>query len=129
MRIHHARHAIGIMVSIMTNDGREWGGIDFPNNGAVSNLPLGAIVEGSCIVDGRGPVPIAMGELPKPFVGVTQHVLNWQELTVDAALSGDRKLLYQALLTSPYVHDMTAVGAIMDELLVAHADHMPQFGG
>jgi len=127
MRMHHSRHAIGIMVSIATNDGREWGGINLPNNGAVSNLPLGAILEGSCIVDARGPVPIAMGDLPKPFVGLTQHVINWQELTVDAALSGDKSLLYQALLASPYVHDMKAARAIMDELLVAHAGYMPQF--
>jgi 6-phospho-beta-glucosidase len=127
MGMYHSRHAIGIMVSIITNDGREWGGINFPNHGAVTNLPLGAILEGSCIVDARGPVPIAMGELPKPFVGITQHIINWQELTVDAALSGDKDVLYQALLASPYVHDMQAVRAIMDELLVAHADYMPQF--
>jgi len=129
MRMHHARHATGIMVSIISNDGYEWGGINFPNNGAVTNLPIGAIVEGSCIVDARGPVPIAMGDLPKPFVGLTQHVINWQELTVDAALSGDRGSLYQALLASPYVHDMRAAEAIMDELLVTHADYMPQFAG
>jgi len=127
MGMHHSRHAIGIVVSIITNDGREWGGINFPNNGAVTNLPLGAILEGSCIVDARGPVPIAMGDLPKPFVGLTQHIINWQELTVDAALSGDKKILYQALLACPYVHDMKAAKAIMDELLVAHADYMPQF--
>lgn len=127
MRMHHSRHAIGIVVSIITNDGREWGGINFPNNGAVTNLPLGAILEGSCIVDARGPVPIAMGDLPKPFVGLTQHIINWQELTVDAALSGDKKILYQALLACPYVHDMKAAKTIMDELLVAHADYMPQF--
>jgi 6-phospho-beta-glucosidase len=125
--MHHSRHAVGIMVSIITNDGREWGGINFPNDGAISNLPLGAILEGPCIVDARGPVPIAMGELPKPFVGLTQHLINWQELTVDAALSGDKGILYQALLASPYVHDMKAARAIMDELLVAHAPYMPQF--
>ena len=125
--MHHSRHAIGIMVSIVTNDGREWGGTNFPNNGAITNLPPGAIVEGPCIVDARGPVPITMGDLPKPFVGLTQHLVNWQELTVDAALSGDKKILYQALLACPYVHDMEAAKAIMDELLAAHADYMPQF--
>jgi 6-phospho-beta-glucosidase len=127
MAMHHARHAVGLMVSIITNDGREWGGINMPNRGAISNLPSEAIVEASYIVDARGPVPIAMGDLPKPFVGLTQHIINWQELTVDAALSGDRRILYQALLASPYVHDMKAARAIMEELLVAHAEYMPQF--
>ena len=123
----HAVQPVGIMVSIVTNEGREWGGINFPNNGAISNLPVGAIVEGPCIVDARGPVPITMGDLPKPFVGLTQHIINWQELTVDAALSGNKGVLYQALLACPYVHDMKAAKTIMDELLVAHADYMPQF--
>jgi 6-phospho-beta-glucosidase len=125
--LHHARHAIGIMVSIIANEGREWGGINFPNNGAIGNLPRNAIVEGPCIVDRRGITPIVVGDLPKPLLGLTLHTLNWQELTVDAALMGDKDLLYQALLACPYVHDMEAARKIMDELLIAHAEFMPQF--
>jgi 6-phospho-beta-glucosidase len=129
MSMHHPRHAIGIMVSIIANEGREWGGMNFPNRGAIGNLPPEAIVEATCIVNGGGPVPLAMGDLPKPFLGLVQHIINWQELTVDAALNGDKKVLYQALLASPYVHDMQAAKTIMDELLVAHAEYMPQFKG
>jgi alpha-galactosidase/6-phospho-beta-glucosidase family protein len=46
---------------------------------------------------------------------------------VDAALSGDKNLLYQAILASPYVHDMKAAEKIMKELLIAHSKYMPQF--
>ena len=125
--LHHSRHVVGIMVSIIENEGREWGGINFPNSGAITNLPQDAIVEGSCMVDRKGLTPIVVGDLPKPFLGLTLHLLNWQELTVDAALTGDKDLLYQAVLACPYVHDMKAAKKIMDELLVAHADYMPQF--
>jgi alpha-galactosidase/6-phospho-beta-glucosidase family protein len=68
-----------------------------------------------------------MGHLPKVFLGITKHLLNWQELTVDAALSGEKDLLYQAILASPFVHDMKAAKNIMNELLLAHAEYMPQF--
>ena len=125
--LSHARQAIGILVSIVADEGREWGGINFPNRGAITNLPNGAIVEGNCIVDKRGLTPIAMGDLPKPFLGLTQHIINWQELTVDAALSGDKDVLYQAILACPYVHDMNMAKNIMDELLEAHSNYMPQF--
>ena len=125
--LSHARQAIGILVSIVADEGREWGGINFPNRGAITNLHKGSIVEGHCIVDKRGLTPIAMGDLPKPFLGLTQHIINWQELTVDAALSGDKDVLYQALLACPYVHDMNAAKAIMNELLEAHTKYMPQF--
>jgi len=125
--LHHSRHVVGIMVSIIANEGREWGGVNFPNDGAITNLPQDAMVEGQCIVDKRGLTPIVTGDLPKCFLGLTLHILNWQELTVDAALSGDKDLLYQAILASPYVHDMKAAKKIMDELLTAHAEFMPQF--
>ena len=125
--LHHSRHVVGIMVSIIANEGREWGGINFPNDGAITNLPNDAIVEGHCIVDKRGLTPIVTGDLPKPFLGLTLHLLNWQKLTVDAALSGDKNLLYQAILACPYVHDMKAAKKIMEELLAAHAEFMPQF--
>ncbi len=125
--LYHSRQAIGILVSISADDGREWGGINFPNKGIITNLPNDSIVEGPCTVNKRGLTPIAMGELPKPFLGLAQHILNWQELTVDAALSGDKNVLYQALIACPYVHDMNAAKAMMDELLKAHAEYMPQF--
>ena len=126
-RLYHSRHVIGVMVSIIANEGREWGGINFPNKGAITNLPQDSIVEGHSIVDKRGLTPIVVGDLLKPFVGLTRHILNWQELTVDAALSGDKDLLYQAILACPYVHDGKAAKKIMEELLIAHAEYMPQF--
>jgi len=126
-RLYHARQAIGILVSIAADEGREWGGINFPNRGTITNLSNNSIVEGPCLVDKRGLTPITMGDLPKTFLGLTQHIINWEELTVDAALSGDKDLLYQALLACPYVHDMKTAKDIMDELMEAHKDFMPQF--
>jgi 6-phospho-beta-glucosidase len=125
--LYHSRQAIGILVSIATDEGREWGGINFPNKGAITNLPINSIVEGPCIVDKRGITPIVMGDLPKPFLGLTLHIINWQELSVDAALNGDKDVLYQALLACPYVHDMDAAKAVMDELLKVHIEYMPQY--
>jgi 6-phospho-beta-glucosidase len=126
-RLYHSRHVIGVIASIIANEGREWGGVNFVNNGAIPNLPSNAVVEGHCMVDKRGLTPIIAGSLPKPFLGITQHILNWQELTVDAALSGDKDLLYQAVLASPYVHDLRAAKVTIEELLKAHAQYMPQF--
>lgn len=126
---HHSRHAVGILVSLASDDGREWGGMNFPNRGSISNLPYDAIIEGHCIVDSHGLTRIALGELPKPFVALTLQVINWQELSVDAAISGDKDILYKALLSSPYIHDLKSAKLIMDELLQAHAEILPQYNG
>jgi 6-phospho-beta-glucosidase len=53
-------------------------------------------------------------------------VLN-QELIVEAALTGDRKLALQALLNDPLVRDFRTAPRMLDELLAAHADYLPQF--
>lgn len=124
---HHANQVIGVMISIIEDENREWGGINFKNNGAISNLSDDAIVEGPVIVDSGGITPINMGELPKPVLGLTQSVINWEELTVDAALTGDTNVLYQALLACPYVNDMGKAEEIMVELLDVHEEYMPQF--
>lgn len=44
--LSHARQAIGILVSIAADEGREWGGTNFPNRGTITNLPNNSIVEG-----------------------------------------------------------------------------------
>jgi alpha-galactosidase len=123
----HARQAIGVLSSIEADEKREWGGILFRNRGIISNLPDGAVVEGHAIVDKKGITPINIGDLPKPFIGISRQVIEWQELSVDAALSGDKDILYQALLACPYVIDTVPAKKIMNKLLVAHSELMPQF--
>jgi 6-phospho-beta-glucosidase len=122
-----ARQTVGIMVDILTNEGREWGGVNFVNNGTITNLPDSTIVEGPVIINAKGVNPIPMGKLPKPFVGLSYHLITWAELSVDAALSGDKSILYQAILACPYVHDMTDAKTIMEEMLIANAKFLPQY--
>lgn len=122
-----ARQAIGIMASIRTNEGREWGGINFENCGAIANLPGGAIVEGPSIVNAQGVNPIRMGDLPRPFAGLAHHMIHWGQMSVDAALSGDRKVLYQAILACPYCHDMAAAKDTMQEMLEVNKEYLPQY--
>ena len=57
---------------------------------------------------------------------VHPHVLN-QELIVDAALAGDRKLALQALINDPLVRDFRTAPQLLDELLLAQAEYLPQF--
>ena len=49
------------------------------------------------------------------------------EITVDAAITGDRNLFVQALLYDRSVPNLRAAEALADDLLKAHAAHLPQF--
>ena len=47
------------------------------------------------------------------------------ELTVEAALSGDRQLFIEALLADGGVHDTQVASAMVDDLLKAHKAYLP----
>ena len=71
------------------------------NIGQVSNLPLDVVVETNARFSGDRVDPISAGALP-PGVEtlVTTHVKN-QEMIVEAALTGDEDLAFQAIFNDP----------------------------
>lgn len=124
---HHSNQAVGIMMSIIIDENREWGGVNFRNEGAIPNLPSDAVVEGPVRVSAEGVEPLQMRKLPDPFVGLTHNIISWQEMTVEASLSRDKNKLLQAILASPYVHDLEKARKVMLELLDVHGDYLPQY--
>lgn len=117
------------VISAMVNDLGETFDVNVPNRGAISNLPEDAIVEVAANVDHLGPHPFAMGPLPKPLLGYQRALILSQELAIDAALSGSRGDLLQAILAHPLIHSVDAAEQAMDELLALQAEWLPQFGG
>ena len=59
-------------------------------------------------------------QLPRGF-------LAWHERSVDAALSGDRNLVVQAIITHPWVRLTSVADQLAEDLLAAHAAFLPQF--
>ena len=49
------------------------------------------------------------------------------ELAVDAAVTGDRAIDLQALLTDPVTNHVDDAEKILDDYLSVHADWLPQF--
>jgi alpha-galactosidase len=78
-------------------------------------------------VGATGANPLSVGPLPPGVLNtVHPHAVN-QEMTVDAALNGDRRLALQALIGDPLVRDFRSAPKLLDELLAAHAAYLPQF--
>ena len=124
--VTHGDLAVQIMLSIAGNETKEFH-VNVPNEGAVTNLPEGAIVEVPALVDAGGARPLCMGELPKAVLGLTQALIAWQELSVDAALTGDRNTVVQALVAHPWMRSTAIAQKLCDEMLAAHAGYLPQF--
>jgi alpha-galactosidase len=103
---------------------------NLPNSGLITNLPAGCCVEVPCLVDKNGVQPCYVGTLPPQLAALNRTNINVQELAVQGALSGDRELIYQAAMLDPLtgaVCTLPQIRAMMDELLAAEAEWLPQF--
>jgi alpha-galactosidase len=103
--------------------------LNIPNAGQVADLPLGATVESMCIVDGGGVRGSSSVSLPPSMAEALRRVAVAQELTVDAAVSGDRDAAFAAMLLDPLASrlDYDEVVSMTDEMLAATAEWLPQF--
>ncbi len=101
--------------------------VNLPNTGQVDQLPRDAVVETLAEIGSAGAQPLTVGPVPPGVLGTLQpHVTN-QELIAVAALEGDRRLALQALVNDPLVANLATARALLDDLLAAHASHLPQF--
>ena len=101
--------------------------IDIPNCGQIDNLPREAIVETLGVVGPRIAAGKAMGSMPDGIQTMLQRQVMNQELTVTAAMSGDRKLALQALLNDPMTCRFEQAESLLDELIQASSQFLPRF--
>ncbi len=103
--------------------------LNLPNAGQALDLPREVVVEAMCIADADGlrgrdeiAAPPAIGEW-------LRRIVSSQEATVDAALSGDRKGVIEAMLLDPLAGriDFDHLEQMTDEMLTATKQWLPQF--
>jgi galacturan 1,4-alpha-galacturonidase len=78
--------------------------LNLENSGQIPNLPLHAVVETNAHIDAGRALPIVAGSLPpglQPLIA--RHVAN-QELIVEAALTSNADLAFQAIYSDPTVN-------------------------
>ena len=94
---------------------------NLPNLGAVPNLPDQAILEMPAVATATGLRPIQILDFPDTLAAIVTRKIAAAELTVEAALSGSRRLFVEALLADGSVSDPEIARKMGDELLEAHA--------
>jgi alpha-galactosidase len=123
-----AEYAPQVIHSIVTGTVRRIHA-NLPNKGMITNLPQGYAVEVPCVVDRLGVRPEFVGELPVQLAAVNRGLISVGELTVRAALDGDRRMVRQAAMVDPNTAatlPVDAIWALCDELTAAHGDLMPE---
>ena len=100
---------------------------NLPNAGLIDNLPREAIVEVPVVVDDGRVRGEACGTLPTGIAAISTQHLSAAELSVQAALTGDRGTLLEAMLVDPRAASVQDCRRMRDELLAAHAPFLKQY--
>ena len=114
-------------ISAIYNDKGAHMVVSTQNKGAVPCLDPDSIVEVSSIISSRGAEPIAWGKLGPAERGWLQLMKAMEECTIAAAFSGDYGMALEAFTLNPLVQSGADAKMVLDELLVAHEKHLPQF--
>lgn len=101
--------------------------VNTQNAGAVKDWPEDWVLEIPCRVDKTGIQPISADPLPPVCFGLIANVKAYELLTVEAAVHGDRRAAYEALLTHPLGPKANRVQAVLDDLLETNRKHLPRF--
>jgi len=115
-------YASYIMEAIATNTPYTIGG-NVLNHGAISNLPWDACVEVPCLVDANGITPTIAGPLPLQLAAMNSSNIYPQMLTIEAAHTGKKELIYQAAMMDPHTGAQLSTDEIVslcDDLIEAH---------
>jgi alpha-galactosidase len=123
----HRWQTLDIILSLLDNGNRYVLAVNVPNEGYVTNLKQGAIIEIPAIVGADRIYGLGMGELPTSIASLMNRQLDVMELNVEAAVTGDRQTALEGLIIDPLTPDPQTAEKILDEMLVAQADYLPQF--
>ncbi|MFB8418695.1 hypothetical protein ACFC63_24610 [Streptomyces albidoflavus] len=117
---------IAIIRSI-TFDRREMFSVNVPNRGSVPGLADGAALEIPAVATARGLRPVSVPDLSAPLTAILARRLSSVELATEAAMTGDRDLVVEAMIADGAVTDPDAAAALTDALLDAQRGFLPQF--
>ena len=115
------------LINSIYNDKKDIQPVDVRNNGAIAGIDDNSAVEVSCIITKDGPKPLTIGRLPVSVNGLIQTIKSFEKLTVEAAVEGDYNKALLALTINPLIPSEKIAKILLDEMLQANREYLPQF--
>ncbi|NRD76309.1 6-phospho-beta-glucosidase [Bacillus sp. BRMEA1] len=115
------------LINSIYNDKRDIQPVNTRNNGAIASIPDESAVEVNCIITKEGPRPISVGDLPVAVRGLVQQIKSFERVAAEAAVSGNYNTALLAMTINPLVPSDKIAKAILDDMLEAHREYLPQF--
>jgi len=101
-----------------------------PNTGLVTNLPDRCCVEVPVYADKNGFNPVHVGALPPQCAALVNANVASEEMAVEAGLTGDPTLVYQAIAYDPLtaaVLSLREIKEMVQKMFEVNKDYLPQF--
>lgn len=115
------------VISAIYNNKDSWITVNVPNRGTLPWLPDDAVIETGCMVNASGIHPLRMAPVPEAVRGLISAVKNYEQLAVEAAVTGSVETAELALLAHPLVGEWELVKAMLPKLLEANRQWLKNF--
>ena len=123
---YYSSVAIGIMNAIW-NDLGETHVANVSHQGQVRGWEQEWVLEMPCKVDRNGVQPLETPPLPLYNYAILEQVKQYELLTVEAAVHGDRDAAFRALVTHPLGPVEEQAGVVLEDMLTTHQRYLPRF--
>lgn len=123
---YYSEAAVNLMHSLYT-DKRDIQTLNVRNGNIIPFLPEDASIEVNCVVTAQGPIPIPLQNVPEQVKGLLHAVKTYESLTIEAAITGDRGIALQAMAHHPLVPSVQVAKTLLEEMLEANKDYLPNF--
>jgi len=122
----YSEAAVNLIMSLML-DRRDVQIVVARNGTSIADFPEDVSVEVPCVVGAHGVTPLVMGHFPESIRALAIQAKAWESAVVKAAVSGSRRDAVLAMLQNPLVPDYPTAVKLVDEMLEAHKQYLPQF--
>lgn len=122
-------YAASIINAYLGGDAFEFNG-NVPNTGLVTNLPEDCCVEVPVVANRRGLNPIHVGALPLQCAALTGINALIEEMAVEASITGNPELVYQAICHDPLtaaVLSLAEIRKMVKAMFKKNRQYLPQF--
>ncbi|MEG1275798.1 MAG: hypothetical protein RSD27_08910, partial [Ruthenibacterium sp.] len=115
------------MIHSLACDERKVFSVNIPNEGAITGLPADAVLEIPAVAAGVGFCPMVVPHFEGPMRAYIQRRLASVEITVEAAIKGDRALWAEAMMLDGAVTDYGVAEQLVNDFIAEHKDYLPQY--
>ena len=122
----YSEAAIGLVTALVNGSG-DVHVVDLRNGDAIGGLAADDIVEVPARVGADGPTPLPQPPVAPELLGLMQHVAAYERIAAQAATTGQPVLARRALLAHPLIGQYPLAADLVDRVLEAGAEHLPQF--